>query len=574
MRDLAKLLLIVLLLLAIFWPGIQHHWEMTQDPYFVPHDAAQYIPAFFKYDPVDPIPTTYVKEYYLYAVCPVLYRWLTRLGAQLGDVRHFQIGMMYLAYAAFVGVMGRLGWVLGGALLSFAVAALTLTAWIFIGLGFIGGAPRMYAYPLISLIIYALLRDRPMLLAMTAVLGGLLYPIVAIIAGLCLACWMLLKPLSGRGQVSHWRFSRRVAIVALTGFLTLTALIPLLLGSRPYGRRIVAADIETYPEAGPDGNYRPYDQLPYKLFGNESFVYYLGPMYSHGDPIAPWLNAHKKFDPVTLLFVLGVTGFILLAVIVGGLKAILKEDHGGGGTRLIGFFIVCGVLHVIAWLAAPYLYIPTRYFMFSLPFVITLVFPWSLYTLLNRVPRLQSSCKLHGGAFLGIIALYLMAFGGRGNVAFSESTLDKSSKSLYDAVAALPKNVVVAGWPVGPLREVEYITRRNVFLTGDLHQVLHINCLLTMRSRMDALFDAYLSADAAPLYRLRTEFGVTHLIVDMRDFTDPEHPPEYFAPWRARIRPRLVEIKGKEYLMNVALHDQAAVFRQNGLLLLDLAKLP
>ena len=41
---------------------------------------------------------------------------------------------------------------------------------------------------------------------------------------------------------------------------------------------------------------------------------------------------------------------------------------------------------------------------------------------------------------------------------------------------------------------------------------------------MDALFDAYLSTDAAPLYRLRQEFGVTHLLVETRDFTDPSTP--------------------------------------------------
>jgi hypothetical protein len=95
-----------------------------------------------------------------------------------------------------------------------------------------------------------------------------------------------------------------------------------------------------------------------------------------------------------------------------------------------------------------------------------------------------------------------------------------------------------------------------------------------MRKRMDALFEAYLSTDAAPLYRLRQGFGVTHLLVETRDFTDPKHPPEYFAPWTSRIAPRLAEIKGKEYLMNSSLHQKAALFNQNGLILLDLAKLP
>ena len=574
MRSSVKLGLVILALLVLYWPGIQHHWNTAKNPYFVPYDAAQYIPAFFKFEAKDPIPTTYAKEYYLNAVCPVLYKWTLRVGAQFTDVRHFQLGMMYLAYAVFIAVLGRLGWALGGAALSFAVVAFTISAWIFIGLGFIGGAPRMYGYPLMALILYALIMDRPNLLAAAIVLGGLLYPIVAVIGGLCLAAWMVLRPLTCKGLVAHWGLSRRITTVVFVGVLTFAGLAPLMLGSEPYGRRIVDSDIASYAEAGPDGNYRLYDQLPYKLFGYEFVTYLLGPLYSHGDPILPWLNVHENLAPMTLLFVLAITGITVLFVIVRGMRSGLEEDHSGAGLRMISFFIVCGILHVVAWLGSPYLYIPTRYFMFSLPFVVTLLFPWSLYTLLARLPRLKPSRRLRDTMFLGIVCAYLSAFGGRGNVDFTAATVEKPSQPLFDAIAALPKEVVIAGWPVGELRKVEYATRRNAFLTGDLHQVLHLTFLKVMRERMDALFDAYLSTDAAPLHRLRQEFGVTHLLVDTRDFTDPKHGPEYFAPWRSRIQPRRREIKGKEFLMNGSLQKRAAIFNQNGLILLDLGKLP
>jgi hypothetical protein len=575
MRAGIRLTLVIAALGVLYWPGVRHYWQVTKDPYFVPYDAAQYIPAFFKYDPKEPVPTTYAKEYYLNAICPLLYKWSTIIGAQFTDVRRFQLGMMYLAYVFFIVVVGRLGWVLRGAALSFTVVAFTLSAWIYIGLGFIGGAPRMYAYPLISLILYSLLRDRPILLAAAVVLGGLLYPMVGVIGGLCLASWMLLTPLSGNGLVSCWRLSRRLAMLALTGLLTLSALVPLISGAKPYGRRVTENDIAAYPESGPDGNYRVYDQLPYKIFGSEWTTYFAGPAYSHGDPIVPWLNVHRNLDSIALLFVLALTGLIVLIVSVHGLKVLAREDRSGSVARLISFFLVCGALHVIAWLAAPYLYIPTRYFMFSLPFIFTLIFPWSLYVLLGQVGRFQASDKLRSMVFLGIIGVYLAAFGGRGNVELSGSTVeDNTSRPVFDAIAKLPKDVVIAGWPVGPLRKLEYVTRRNAFLTGDLHQVLHLAFMQVMRQRMDALFDAYLSTNAEPLYRLRKEFGVTHLLVDTRDFTDPKHTPEYFAPWRARIPPRLAEIKGKEYLLNEALRKKAAVFNENGLVLLDLAKLP
>ena len=39
----------------------------------------------------------------------------------------------------------------------FGMMALTITAWIFMGLGFLGATPRMYAYPVIALILCALI---------------------------------------------------------------------------------------------------------------------------------------------------------------------------------------------------------------------------------------------------------------------------------------------------------------------------------------------------------------------------------------------------------------------------------
>ena len=257
-----KLILIVSTLAVLFWPGIQHHWQTAHDVYFVPADAAQYIPSFFKYDPRDPISTTYIKEYYLQAVCPPLYKWMTATAARFADVRSVQLTIMYLAYAVFLAVMGRIGWVLGGAVLSFAVMVLTVTGWIFIGLGFLGGAPRMYAYPLISIILYALICDRPIVLAAVSILGASVYPIVGVIGGICLTAWVLFKPFAGSGRVSEWSWPRRLGVLAVTGFLALILLIPLFLGSGPYGRRIVPADIATYPEAGPDGNYRSMTSFP------------------------------------------------------------------------------------------------------------------------------------------------------------------------------------------------------------------------------------------------------------------------------------------------------------------------
>lgn len=570
-----KLVLVIMSLGFLFGPGIQHHWQVARDPYFVPFDAVLYIPAFFKFDPNEPIPTTLLKEYHLDTMSPPLYKASLVLGSQFADVRHFQLVMMYLAYALFVAILGRLGWLLGGATLSFAVMALTVTAWIYIGLGFIGGAARMYAYPAMAVIVYALLRDRPKLLALTAILGALLYPIVAIIAGLCLSGWLLLPVYAEQSVVAHWSVRRRLVTLGLTGLITLGCLLPLILGGQAYGRRIVVADIPNYPEASTDGNYRPSDQQPYQLFNNEIFSYFLGPMYSHGDAILPSLSAHKNLTGGSLLAALAVVGLVVLIIVLAGLHRVLYSSDRPAALRLIGLFIACGALHVIAWLAAPFLYVPTRYFMFSLPLIVTFIFPWSLYVVVNRFSQSVDSPRLRACTFLAIIGVYLVAFGGRGNVELETgSMVAKSSQPLLAAIAALPKDSLIAGWPYGEIKNIEYATRRNAFLTAQLHQVLHVEFVETMRQRMNAVFEAYFSVDAAPLRRLRDQFGVTHLLVEAHHFNDPKRPPEYFSPWRSRIGPRLEAVRDKAYLMSQPLHQRAAVFNRNGLVLLDLARLP
>jgi hypothetical protein len=424
-------------------------------------------------------------------------------------------------------------------------------------------------------ILFALERDQPRTLGLTAILGALLYPIVAAVAGLCLFGWMTLPLYSRQGVVARWSLPRRLITLGLVGFITASALVPMVIGGSAYGRRMVAADIVQYPEAGPGGNLRDYDQLPYQLFGKEWLSYYLGPMYSHGDAIVPWLNVHKNLDRVSLLAILALGGVIILLIVLAGLRLALQSDNRAVALRMIGFFFAAAVMHVIAWLAAPYMYIPTRYFMFSLPFIVTLLFPWSIQLLIGRLGPLKASPTFRDMVLLAIAAAYLILFGGRGNVDFEKATIvANSTRPLMNAIAALPKNIVVAGWPFGEMKNIEYITRRNAFLTAELHEIHYLKYVQDMHQRMDAVFDAYFSTDPAPLRRLRDEFGVTHFIVESRHFTDPNKPPEYFAPWGARVVPRLQAIRDNAYLMNKTVQEQSAIFNRNGFILLDLARLP
>ena len=71
--------------------------------------------------------------------------------------------------------------------------------------------------------------------------------------------------------------------------------------------------------------------------------------------------------------------------------------------------------------------------------------------------------RLRDCTFLAIMGVYLIAFGGA-NVEFEKGFIvAKSSQPLFAAIAALPKNSLIAGWPYGEMKNIEYAARRNVF---------------------------------------------------------------------------------------------------------------
>ena len=96
-----------------------------------------------------------------------------------------------------------------------------------------------------------------------------------------------------------------------------------------------------------------------------------------------------------------------------------------------------------------------------------------------------------------------------------------------------------------------------------------------MRQRMDAVFAAYFSVDAAPLRQLRDQFGVTHLLVETHHFSDAKRPqPNIFRPGVRGSARDWKRCGITRYLMSRSLHQRAAVFNRDGLILLDLARLP
>jgi hypothetical protein len=134
-------------------------------------------------------------------------------------------------------------------------------------------------------------------------------------------------------------------------------------------------------------------------------------------------------------------------------------------------------------------------------------------------------------------------------------------------MADLPANALLAGWPTGPADDATYVSRIRPFVTFETHQAQHDKETLEMRRRAMALVDAYFATGPEPLARLRSEFDVTHLLVDADQLAS--RSAAYFKPFdeaiaraRARaegreleltrLRPRAAFDDGRYYILELA----------------------
>ena len=338
-----------------------------------------------------------------------------------------------------------------------------------------------------------------------------------------------------------------------------------------YGRRVVAEDVAAYPEAGSTGRYRlPGDAEPYPWLSFHQLPgYFMLALAGNGTPPVSVLNI-REYRPAGLV-VLFIVSLGALFVIVRGFAALVRQRPGS--VRLLLPFAAAFLLNVMAQILAPYLYIPGRYLVYTLPLGAVFLFPLALYGLSAVRKRPYAHAIIWGP----VAAIFLL-WGGRGDAHNTWTVVvPTAERSFYETVGKLPQDVLIAGWPQSreehgiSLDNIAFLSRRNILLSHETHQALHLHYTQEMRRRMDAVMAAYFATEVTPLLRLREDYGVTHFLVDISHF--PDNPPVYFAPWDARIETARAKAGDQAFLANTALFDNAVVIRHGSVVLLDLARL-
>lgn len=494
---------IALVLLLPFLLG-QAQFAMSEamvDPdMFVLYGFARYHdPSLFQND--------YTADYLLSQWMPVGYRILFQAWSTLFDPKLLERLLLPVLWISCLWPVYVCGRALGGRCNGFATVAIYACSSIFI-FRMVGGMAHGFGFPLTWWAVAALLSGHVVGLAVVTVLAALFYPIIAPVAGMTLALFVLFPGLSrGVRRQGRWlsmAWLARAMWLAVPGILALGLILPMVWPqASAYGPAInVLTQRDEFPEAA-------------------------NPLASI-NPFAYTIAAYALQNSTRL----GMNfGQILTLAIFGVLFAsVLLRDARDTRPGKIKPYLYA----VMFFFLLSLLFMPDqayRFAIYNFPVLMTLFLPLALRDLTRLAPR-----RMRAAAFavlvLGYVGLIAQADAQASGYLFVMEPFQQRANAF---IATLPKDVMVAGWPgdrYGRIVEsVPYVAQRRALVTWAGHAVAHKAYVLEMRERMNAVVDAYLARDLGPIRALRERWGVDYLIVNAQDF---ETAPAYIEPFTRR----------------------------------------
>lgn len=568
-------------LAALAWaygPTLSAHIRRSLDPRVFADDARQQIYPFFRYADSSLFPEDYIADYYLDCL-PIGFRGLYMLSAPLLDPAAMSNVVMYLMLMLTVIGVGVAANRLGGKVAAWGAMALVLGAGIYLDrMG--GGLPRAFGFPVLAWALAALAYGRTKCLAALTWIGACFYPVSGLIVGMAVT-FLLLLPAADRGDAGTWNVRKRLVFLVIVALVSIAVLLPPTLRSSQYAPVLTAADVEAYPELGPRGRYTANSRPPWKSFFEnapsaiEAGVIGVGEPWL--EPIFEWATEvqHRKRRPkprpviVDFVVMFTLLGWLLLAATSSAARRVLML----GLSAFVGYSIARAI--------APYFYLPTRYTTYAMPLlavVMASTAPAGFFALGEKLGWIGLTAgRFRAGATFVFCAFILATMGGRGT-ATTGLRVDLRNEPIYDEIAELPVDAVVAGWPAVAkpklrfmaIENVPYVSRRTALLTFETHQVFHKEYVDEMRKRMRALIDATFATSVEPLVRLRDEHRVTHMLVSVPHLQERNF--KYFAPFDASTERARRRSEGKPLVL-LDLVDKDATEHEGGYAIIDLRTL-
>ncbi len=418
--------------------------------------------------------------------------WLASWVADPITFSRYLPGLLFVLLAL---CLYRIGLKLGGRRLAWTTLAVYWLMPFFLD-NLAGGLARAFAAPLLALLWVCWLERRPWGMGAALLLQGLFIPYIFMIGAVAVG----LAWLAGRtGQGESPPFPVRPAhFLLLAAAAALVGLMNLSYTAAGYGPLVSYADMVNHPEFYAGGRYAilPVPSIFWEL-------------------VAPWEWIAPFRD-------LGLVPAIMVCVAVPAatLWGLARVDWRTLRARLhpAAYLLLAGVLlYFLARLLVLKLFVPDRYLIYPLNLAYCLILALGLHAALKvgRWGRNPAILALVAAAALGVWRLE--------NVGLKDYAV---YQPLYAALAATPKDVVVAGHP-NLMDNVPTFARRRAQVTYKLAHPWSKCYWQKIEPRLKDLFAAYYAADPREVIAFCRQYQVSFLVVDDRHFT-----PEFLAGGR------------------------------------------
>jgi len=512
-KDIAFVLIIILLSLAItyFCQG-----DALFNKYIISDDSNHYIfpfyriqdPALFQNDIFgqyslyyNSIGTVILYSFFSMFLDPLLFsKILPFILCGLSAIYFFLIGKkIYSKYCGFqAGVL-------------FIMYSWTISAC------FSGGHARAFAFLLLSSFVYYVLEKKYLLWGIILLLQTFIYPPIGAVSLISIFILFFPKVIKN--------FRRKTAFNYEIKFTFFLIIINILVLSLLFLRR--GCDL------GPLVSFKEMIRMPEFFWGGRT-PFFINSFKMLRDPAIA--------DRVTGIPVYGFPIWFLLVISAAGIYLMIKK-------RIIIHPVLNAVcisslfLYVLSWALLFKLYYPGRYLKFSLAFY--LIFLCAIT--LTRVMTDRASQRGPQRLFLlfTIIILYFPFL--------NKDLVSYKNIGLYQFIATLPKNAVIAGHPF-EMSEIPLFSKRKVFIQFELSTPFYRNYYKQVKQRTNDFFKLYYSASFNEIKELCIEYGIDYVLVKKEHFSRPyiERGNFYIEPFNYQVR-RIIEnnIKNGFVLTNI-----------------------
>jgi hypothetical protein len=209
------------------------------------------------------------------------------------------------------------------------------------------------------------------------------------------------------------------------------------------------------------------------------------------------------------------------------------------------YFISACLAYELSCLLYPYLYIPKRTLMYTVPLVVHIGLIFGFIEFIKVLFRIKHLSKFDPVKVATLLLFILIAsFLIDQNLPGTRLHNKRDSAQLLIYLKDnLPEQALIAGWP-GEVDDIPLLSKKRILVGYETYVAFHTDYILEMRRRASAVIDAYLSDDINAIKRLRDEFNVTHFIVNWKYFepvglTRNQLPiflaPSFFEPHQTHI---------------------------------------